>query len=59
MSARPARYANLARNLLAHGDRERRWRGIALRSQYPMLVLMASLTVSGLWSLSEGTQVSA
>jgi len=27
---------------------------IALRSQYPMLVLMVLLTVSGLWSLSEG-----
>jgi hypothetical protein len=27
---------------------------IALRSQYPMLVLMVLFTVSGLWSLSEG-----
>ena len=27
---------------------------LALRSQYPMLVLMVILTVSGLWSLSEG-----
>ena len=27
---------------------------LALRSQYPMLVLMVLLTVSGLWSLSEG-----
>lgn len=26
----------------------------ALRSQYPMLVLMVALTVAGLWSLSEG-----
>jgi hypothetical protein len=27
---------------------------LALRSQYPMLLLMVVLTVSGLWSLSEG-----
>ena len=27
---------------------------LALRSQYPMLLLMVLLTVSGLWSLSEG-----
>jgi hypothetical protein len=27
---------------------------LALRSQYPMLVLMVLLTVAGLWSLSEG-----
>ena len=66
----PARVGQPDLGRAGHGDRHRPRRRpgararsstraradprLALRSQYPMLVLMVILTVSGLWSLSEG-----
>jgi hypothetical protein len=38
------------RALELSGDRHK----VAMRSQYPMLILMVMLTVAGLWSLSQG-----